>query len=98
MSWSTRPAQLVVEIYANGKTTGKRVTLTEANNWKATVSGLDRNASGKRIQYAGKAVGTPAGYNISVSTDANGNIKLDQQRYNLYEKVATETFQNILYI
>ena len=72
----SRPAQLVVEIYANGKTTGKRVTLTEANNWKATVSGLDRNASGKRIQYTGKAVGTPAGYNISVSTDANGNIKL----------------------
>lgn len=72
----SRPAQLVVEIYANGKTTGKRVTLTEANNWKATVSGLDRNAAGKRIQYTGKAVGTPAGYNISVSTDANGNIKL----------------------
>ena len=71
-----RPAQLVVEIYANGRTTGKRVTLTEANNWKATVSGFDRNASGKRIQYTGKAVGTPAGYNISVSTDANGNIKL----------------------
>lgn len=72
----SRPAQLVVEIYANGKTTGKRVTLTEANNWKATVSGLDRNAAGKRIQYTGKVVGTPAGYNISVSTDANGNIKL----------------------
>lgn len=72
----SRPAQLVVEIYANGKTTGKRVTLTEANNWKATVSGFDRNASGKRIQYTGKAVGTPTGYNISVSTDANGNIKL----------------------
>ena len=72
----SRPAQLVVEIYVNGKTTGKRVTLTEANNWKATVSGFDRNASGKRIQYTGKAVGTPAGYNISVSTDANGNIKL----------------------
>ena len=71
-----RPAQLVVEIYANGKTTGKRVTLTEANNWKATVSGLDRNAAGKRIQYTGKAAGTPAGYNISVSTDTNGNIKL----------------------
>ena len=71
-----RPAQLVVEIYANGKTTGKRVTLTEANNWKATVSGLDRNAAGKRIQYTGKAVGTPAGYNISVRTDTNGNIKL----------------------
>lgn len=72
----SRPAQLVVEIYANGKTTGKRVTLTEVNNWKATVSGLDRNAAGKRIQYTGKAVGTPAGYNISVSTDTNGNIKL----------------------
>ena len=72
----SRPAQLVVEIYANGKTTGKRVTLTEANNWKATVSGLDRNVAGKRIQYTGKAVGTPAGYNISVSTDTNGNIKL----------------------
>ena len=72
----SRPAQLVVEIYANGKTTGKRVTLTEANNWKATVSGFDRNASGKRIQYTGKAVGTPEGNNIDVSTDANGNIKL----------------------
>ena len=72
----SRPAQLVVEIYANGKTTGRRVTLTDANNWKATVSNLDRNAAGKRIQYTGKAVGTPAGYNISVSADTNGNIKL----------------------
>lgn len=72
----SRPAQLVVEIYANGKTTGKRVTLTEANNWKATVSNLDRNAAGKRIQYTGKVVGNLAGYNISVSADTNGNIKL----------------------
>ena len=81
----SRPAQLVVEIYANGKTTGKRVTLTEANNWKATVSGLDRNAAGKRIQYTGKAVGTPAGYSISVSADRNGNVKVTS-KYTKYTK------------
>lgn len=81
----SRPAQLVVEIYANGKTTGKRVTLTEANNWKATVLGLDRNATGKRIQYTGKAVGTPAGYSISVSADRNGNVKVTS-KYTKYTK------------
>ena len=81
----SRPAQLVVEIYANGRTTGKRVTLTEANNWKATVSGFDRNASGKRIQYTGKAVGTPAGYSISVSADRNGNVKVTS-KYTKYTK------------
>ena len=81
----SRPSKLVVEIYANGKATGRRVTLTDANKWTASVANLNRNASGKAVSYTGKVVGVPAGYSISVSADRNGNVKVTS-KYTKYTK------------
>ncbi len=81
----SRPSKLVVEIYANGKATGRRVTLTDANKWTASVANLNRNASGKAVSYTGKVVGVPAGYSINVSADRNGNVKVTS-KYTKYTK------------
>ena len=71
----SRPSKLVVEIYANGKATGKRVTLTSANKWTATVSNLNKKSAGKVISYTGKVVGAPSGYSISIKS-ANGTVNV----------------------
>ena len=46
-----RPTSLVVRLLADGQPTGKTVTLNAANNWKASFTGLDKNAAGKEIVY-----------------------------------------------
>ena len=71
----SRPAKLVVEIYANGKATGKKVTLTASNKWTAAVTNLNKNAAGKAISYTGKVVGAPKGYSISYKA-ANGTVNV----------------------
>lgn len=71
----SRPAKLVVEIYANGKATGRRVTLTASNKWAAAVTNLNKNAAGKAISYTGKVVGAPKGYSISIKA-ANGTVNV----------------------
>ena len=71
----SRPAKLVVEIYANGKATGRRVTLTASNKWTAAVTNLNKNAAGKAISYTGKVVGAPKGYSISIKA-ANGTVNV----------------------
>lgn len=71
----SRPAKLVVQIYANGKATGKKVTLTASNKWTAAVTNLNKNAAGKAISYTGKVVGAPKGYSISIKA-ANGTVNV----------------------
>ena len=83
----SRPSKLVVEIYANGKSTGKRVTLTSANKWTASVSNLDKNAAGKAISYTGKVVSAPSGYSISIKA-SNGTVTVTS-KYTRYTKKLT---------
>ena len=83
----SRPSKLVVEIYANGKSTGKRVTLTSANKWTASVSNLDKNAAGKAISYTGKVVSVPSGYSISIKA-SNGTVTVTS-KYTRYTKKLT---------
>ena len=82
----SRPSKLVVEIYANGKATGKRVTLTSANKWTASVSNLDKNAAGKAISYTGKVVGAPSGYSISIKS-ANGTVNVTSKYTKITKKL-----------
>ncbi len=46
-----RPDELTVKLLANGEETGKTVTLSESNNWTATIDELDKYAAGKEISY-----------------------------------------------
>ena len=65
-----RPSSVSVQLYANGKASGDPVTLNEANSWKHTWSGLDRNAAGKAIVYTVKEVNVPDGYVSETAGDA----------------------------
>ena len=80
----SRPAKLVVEIYANGKATGRSVTLTASNKWTAAVTNLNKNAAGKAISYTGKVVGAPKGYSISIKA-ANGTVNVTS-KYTTFTK------------
>lgn len=82
----SRPSKLVVEIYANGKATGKRVTLTSANKWTATVSNLNKKSAGKVISYTGKVVGAPSGYSISIKS-ANGTVNVTSNYTRITKKL-----------
>ena len=62
-----RPDSITVALLANGKETGKTVTVTKAtalsdNEWAFKFTGLDRYANGKPIEYTVKEVGTIEGY------------------------------------
>ena len=46
------------------------MALNEANSWKHTWSGLDKNAAGKAIEYTVKEVSVPDGYTSEVTGDA----------------------------
>lgn len=82
----SRPSKLVVEIYANGKATGKRVTLASANKWTATVSNLNKKSAGKVISYTGKVVGAPSGYSISIKS-ANGTVNVTSKYTKITKKL-----------
>ena len=65
-----RPSSVKVQLYANGEASGEPVALNEANSWKHTWSGLDKNAAGKAIVYTVKEVSVPDGYTSEVTGDA----------------------------
>lgn len=73
---SARPLKVTAEIFANGISTGKTVTLMSANNWTAEIADLDKNSAGKAITYTAKVI-APSGYTISGTTaDQDGNISV----------------------
>ena len=62
-----RPDSITVALLANGKETGKTVTVTKAtalsdNEWAFEFTKLDRYANGQEINYTVKEVGTVKGY------------------------------------
>lgn len=91
----SRPSKLVVELYANGKSTGKRVTLTSANKWTATVSNLNKNAAGKVISYTGKVVGAPYGYSISIKS-SNGTVNVTSNYTRYTRKLTVKPSKTVL--
>lgn len=46
-----RPTSVTVRLFADGKDTGKRVLLTEANGWKGRFDALPKYDAGERIVY-----------------------------------------------
>ena len=46
-----RPADITVELVANGKKTGKTLVLSVGNNWNGTFTDLDKYESGEVITY-----------------------------------------------
>ena len=48
---------------------GQEVVLNEANNWTATIDGLDKYADGEEIVYTAEEKNVPEGYKVSYSDD-----------------------------
>ncbi|MGO5161090.1 MULTISPECIES: Cna B-type domain-containing protein, partial [unclassified Bilifractor] len=69
-----RPNSVNVQLYADGKASGKPVTLTESNNWLYTWTGLPMYKNGgTKIAYTVKEVSDlPSGYTSSVTGSAEG--------------------------
>ena len=62
-----RPESVTVKLFADGKETGKTLTLTKANNWTGSFTDLDEYKDGKKIEYTVKEEAVGNGY-VSVVT------------------------------
>lgn len=70
-----RPDSIKIQLYANGRTQGDPVELTEKNKWTFTWETLDLNdKAGKSIQYTIKEAAIPDGYTSSVTGENSGNL------------------------
>ena len=74
-----RPSQIQVQLYGDGVASGSPVTLTAANNWVYTWSGLAEKANGKTIEYSVKEVDQPSGYTSTTSQVSPGNVLIVNQ-------------------
>ncbi|MGT2341188.1 Cna B-type domain-containing protein [Staphylococcus aureus] len=51
-----RPTEIKVELYQDGKATGKTATLNESNNWTHTWAGLDEKAKGQQSKIHSRGI------------------------------------------
>ncbi|MCF0115942.1 MAG: Cna B-type domain-containing protein, partial [Erysipelotrichaceae bacterium] len=68
-----RPASLKVILLADGKDTGKYVTLNANNKWDAKITNLPKYANGKEITYTWSEGTLPEGYTLT-NTKTEGTI------------------------
>ena len=68
-----RPESITVSLLADGKETGKTVTLSVENNWKQTISDLPEKADGKAIEYIWTEETLPEGYELT-DNSKNGTV------------------------
>ncbi|WP_156010962.1 Cna B-type domain-containing protein, partial [Streptococcus ruminantium] len=80
-----RPEAIQVQLYANDQKSGEVVTLTAANKWTHTWTGLAKKANKKDIVYTVKEVSKVEGYTTTVGTVENGNVTIT----NTYEPSTT---------
>ena len=78
-----RPDKLTVTL-----SNGTEVTLNEANNWEATVTGLPKYENGQKIEYAWTEGELPEGYTLT-STKAEGTVTTLTNSYDTEETEAT---------
>ena len=64
-----RPNDVTIHLLADGKDTGKTVTLNEANHWSAFFEELDAKKAGKAIAYTVKEDDV-AEYDVAITGDA----------------------------
>ena len=61
-----RPDSVVVKLLADGKDTGKTLTLNAGNEWQGSFDGLDAKKDGKDIKYTVDEASVPEGYTKSI--------------------------------
>ena len=68
-----RPAEITVKLLADGKDTGKTLTLSKENRWMGIFSGLDEYAGGEKIVYSIEEVSVK-GYDSVITGDASAGF------------------------
>nr|WP_069724761.1 Cna B-type domain-containing protein [Staphylococcus aureus] len=63
-----------VELYQDGKATGKTAILNESNNWTHTWTGLDEKAKGQQVKYTVDELTKVNGYTTHVDNNDMGNL------------------------
>ena len=48
----TRPDHVTVTLYANGRETGRAITLSEENGWSGSFIGMDTDRYGEKLSYS----------------------------------------------
>ncbi|MCY7189190.1 Cna B-type domain-containing protein [Streptococcus gallolyticus] len=71
-----RPDAIQVQLYANGEKSGDVITLTVADNWTYTWTGLAEKANKKTITYTVEEVSAVDGYTATVGEVENGNVTI----------------------
>jgi len=66
-----RPAEISVQLYADGKELGEAVVLNAANGWTYTWTDLDLKKAGQTIAYTVDEIAVPEGYTKSITGDAS---------------------------
>ena len=69
-----RPAEIKVQLYANGTPVGNETVLNEDNAWTYTFTELPQFENSKEIEYTVKEINIPNGYTNHITIDENGNI------------------------
>ncbi|MDY2959434.1 MAG: Cna B-type domain-containing protein, partial [Hornefia sp.] len=65
-----RPNSVTIKLLADGKETGKTLTLTKADNWTGTFTDLDEYKAGKKIKYTIKEESVGNGYVSAITGSA----------------------------
>ncbi|CDO17335.1 TQXA domain protein [Streptococcus gallolyticus] len=71
-----RPDTIQVQLYANGKKSGDAITLTAADNWTYTWTGLAEKANKQDITYTVEEVSAVDGYATITGVVENGNVTI----------------------
>uniref|UniRef100_UPI003F574C60 Cna B-type domain-containing protein n=1 Tax=Streptococcus iniae TaxID=1346 RepID=UPI003F574C60 len=71
-----RPNAIQVQLYANGKVSGDVITLSAANNWIYTWTGLAEKANKKAITYTVEEVTAIDGYTSETTQTSANNFTI----------------------
>lgn len=75
-----RPADVAVQLYANGESVGAPVKLTAAGGWTHTWTNLAKKANGRAITYTVDETAVPAGYRKVITGNAEKGYRITNTR------------------
>lgn len=72
----SRPKKITVGLYANGKYTGKKISVSDENNWKGLFDKLPKYENDKLIKYEVKEITKVEGYTGKITGDAKDGFTI----------------------
>ena len=73
----SRPASILVKLFADGHDTGKTLVLSEENSWTGVFTGLNAKAAGVDIVYTVDEANIPVGYEKAIGDAVETNTGIE---------------------